>query len=266
MIRRALAAAGFLGFIFAGEAGAQIASHRAAYTLTLGGARSATGVASLEGAMAFEWQETCDGWTLTQRMSFRILDGEGNAIQNEVNFSSFEGRDGRTYRFTVRSLSDGEVTEQLRGRAELGGPGIGGRALFAEPEGESVELQPGTIFPTEHSRVLIERAIAGDRTVSRVVFDGATQDGAFDTNALIGTAVVSPAPSGPDIDANLLRGRSWRVRIAYFRVGDTQSEPDYEVSMRMFENGVGVDFLFDYGEFSIRAVLQRLEALPRPEC
>ena len=51
-----------------------------------------------------------------------------------------------------------------------------------------------------------------------------------------------------------------------FRPSDNTSEPDYELSMRLFENGIGADFLFEYGEFSIRARLDRLEALPRPHC
>jgi hypothetical protein len=266
-LRSVLLALGFAAALMASvPAGAQIVSHRAAYSLSLGAARANSGITAVEGAMVFDWQEVCEGWTLNQRMSFRIFDSDGQTIDNDISFSSFEARNGSTYRFSVRTSIDNEVTEQLRGRAELGGDGRGGRAIFSEPDGETVELPPGTVFPTEHTRQLIERAAAGDRQMGRLVFDGATLDGAFDTNAVISQPLTREPPRGPSIDASLLAGRSWRVRIAYFKTSDGTSEPDYELSMRLFENGVGADFLFEYGEFSIRARLDRLDALPRPRC
>jgi len=264
--RSLVAALGFAAaMVSAVPASAEIVPHRAAYTLTLGAARPNSGITAIEGVMVFDWNTVCEGWTLNQRMTFRIFDSDGQAIENDISFSSFEAADGRSYRFSVRTLVDGEVTEQLRGRAERT-PEAGGRAVFSEPEGESVELPPGTVFPTEHTRMLIQRAIAGERSMARMVFDGATLDGAFDTNALITQAATGDPPGGPNIDANLVGGRSWRVRIAYFKTGDGSTEPDYELSMRLFENGVGGDFLFEYGEFSIRARLDRLEALPQGGC
>jgi hypothetical protein len=43
-------------------------------------------------------------------------------------------------------------------------------------------------------------------------------------------------------------------------------EPEYETEMRLYDNGVGSEFVFDYPEFSIRARLERLEAFARPRC
>lgn len=265
-LRSVIGALGFVAALLASvPAGAEIVPHRAAYTLSLGSARPNSGITGIEGVMVFDWSAVCEGWTLNQRMTFRIYDSDGQAIENDISFSSFESADGRNYRFSVRTVVDNEVTEQLRGRATRTGEG-GGRAVFSEPDGETVELPPGTVFPTEHTRMLIARAAAGDRSMARMVFDGATLDGAFDTNAVIAQAVAGDPPSGANIAASLVSGRSWRVRIAYFKTGDGSTEPDYELSMRLFENGVGGDFLFEYGEFSIRARLDRLEPLPQSGC
>lgn len=269
-LRSVIGALGFVAALLASvPACAEIVPHRAAYSLSLGSARPNSGITGIDGVMVFDWSAVCEGWTLNQRMTFRIYDSDGQAIENDISFSSFESADGRNYRFSVRTVVDNEVTEQLRGRAERAGDGAangGGRAVFSEPDGESVELPPGTVFPTEHTRMLIARAAAGDRSMARMVFDGATLDGAFDTNAVIAQEVTGDPPSGPNIAAGLVSGRSWRVRIAYFKTGDGATEPDYELSMRLFENGVGGDFLFEYGEFSIRARLDRLEPLPQSGC
>ena len=58
---------------------ANLASHRAAYSLSLGAAKI-TGVSAIDGAMSVDWQETCDGWTMAQRMRFRVFDADGESI------------------------------------------------------------------------------------------------------------------------------------------------------------------------------------------
>lgn len=246
----------------------RIASHRAVYLLSLGSAKG-NAVAQVSGVMSLDWQETCDGWTMAQRMRFKLFDQDGEAIDNDIAFSSWESLDGLSYRFTMRTLRNGELAEELRGRATLDGRGRGGKAVFTTPDSEVLELPPGTQFPTLHTLDLIEKAKAGIRTVTGPVFDGASLDGAMEVNAVIAPIGASEAPV-PGISgraAEIVQGTSWRMRLAFFRMDDQRgSEPEYETTMRVFSNAVGVDFLFDYQDFSIKARLERLEALPAPRC
>ena len=243
--------------------GAEIASHRAAYTLSLDKSKSSAGIVAIEGAMVIEWQEVCDGWTLAQRMRFQAFDGEGNVLDNEISFSSWESRDGRTYRFSTRTVRNGEESEIIRGRAELAGRGKAGEATFTEPERQVMTLSPGTMFPTEHSLALIEAAQAGERVIARTVFDGATVDGALVINAVIGPPLGAEPPVKAGIE-EVVKRPAWRVRMAFFK--PNEPSPEYETSMRMLDNGIGTEFVFDYDEFAIKAVLDRLEALPKPGC
>jgi hypothetical protein len=251
--------------LLAAPAWAQIASHRAAYKLSLGSGKG-SGITELDGAMYIDWHEACEGWTISQRMRFQIFDDDGQPVDSDISFSSWEAKDGLSYRFTLRTMRNGEVSEELRGRAELEGPGKGGRAVFSSPEDEVIELPPGTIFPTEHSIQLLQKANAGEKIFARHVFDGATLDGALEINALITSRVPAEKSLGPKIAADLAKGPSWRVRMAFFKLEEQAAEPEYETSMRLLDNGVGLDFLFDYKDFSIRAELEQLEALPKPRC
>jgi hypothetical protein len=95
-----------------------------------------------------------------------------------------------------------------------------------------LELPPGTIFPTEHTLLLIDRAKVGEKSFAKPVFDGATLDGAMEING--GSARAPPIRRRrPGLARELLSGGSWRVRMAFFRL-DTQrgTEPEYETSMR----------------------------------
>lgn len=245
---------------------AKLAPHRAVYVLSLGSAKG-NGVAGVEGAMSLDWQETCDGWTMSQRMRFKLFDVDGESIDNDITFSSWEALDGLAYRFTMRTLRNGEIADELRGRATLDGRGKGGKAVFTLPENEVIELPPGTLFPTVHTLDLIDRAKAGQRTWTSPVFDGASIDGAMEVNAVISAPVSGEPVAGAGAAADLVAGTSWRVRMAFFSRDDQRgSEPEYETTLRVFENAVGTDFVFDYQEFSIKARLERLEALPRPRC
>jgi hypothetical protein len=251
--------------LFVVPASAQIASHRAAYKLSLSNPKT-SGVSELEGAMYMDWHEACEGWTISQRMRFQITDEDGQPVDNDISFSSWEAKDGLNYRFTLRTTRNGEIAEELRGYAELDGKGKGGKAVFSEPEGEVIELPPGTIFPTEHSIQLIQKALAGDKIFARQVFDGATLDGALEINALITNNLPPEKLGGKNISAELLKGPSWRVRMAFFKLEEQAAEPEYETSMRMMDNGIGVEFIFDYKDFAIKAQLEQLEALPKPRC
>jgi hypothetical protein len=255
--------AGFLAvFLLAFPAAAQtLVPHRAAYSLSLiEGKGDVTGI---EGALAVDWAEVCEGWTISQRMRFRMSDSDGNVIDTEVSFSSFESHDGRDYRFSLRTTRDGDVSEELRGRAVLD-PDKGGTATFTMPE-ITMELPPGALFPTAHTLLLLNLAEGGEQQVSRAVFDGATLDGALDVSALIGAKQAAQALLGPATpDAG--KRPSWRVRMAYFNADDKTGTPSYETSMRMLDNGVAADYTFEYPEFSMKAKLEKLEALPKPRC
>ena len=261
--------AGLMGagmLLAAAAPAAEIASHRASYNLSLGTARANSGIVAIEGAMFIEWQEVCDGWTISQRMKFQMLDGDGEKLENDISFSSWESRDGLNYRFTLRSSRDGEVTETLRGRAQLDGPGKGGKASFTDPEGLELDLPEGTIFPTEHTLLLIRSAQADERQIARMVFDGATQDGALEINAIMG-ATIAPRPDiGAKINPDLGQRPSWRTRMAFFKADAAGGAPEYETSLILHDNGVGRDYTFEYPEFAIKSRLDLLEALPKPRC
>lgn len=258
-----IAAAAVLAICLAGPAAAQsVSPHRAAYSLSLGEARN-SGLSAIEGALVVEWGEVCEGWTISQRMRFHMSGGDSGDADSDITFSSFESRDGTGYRFSLRTLRDGDIVEDLKGKATLD-PEKGGKAEFTEP-GETIDLPPGTLFPTAHSLLLINLAQGGERQVSRAVFDGATLDGALDVSAIIGDT-SPPDPKVAAMAPTLGNRPNWRVRMAYFNPDDKTGIPTYETSMRMLDNAVAADYTFDYPEFTINAKLERLEALPKPNC
>jgi hypothetical protein len=95
-------------------------------------------------------------------------------------------------------------------------------------------------------------------------------DGPLEVNAIIG-GPVHPTSSGgsrgmTDEGQNLTNRPSWPVRMAFFPTQSQQAEPEYEVEVRLFDNGIANHFLLDYGDFTVHAALEKIEALPKPKC
>ena len=229
--------------------------HRAAYRLSLADAESGSRLAEIRGALVLEWRPACDGWLSQQRMGFVATSEDGPAFSHDVRFSSWESRDGTQLRFSVRSFDGPRLEEEFRGHAALTAPGRGGVARYRVPEGDSLDLPAGTIFPTAHLAELIAAAHAGERTLSRHVFDGSGENGLSRATAVIGD------PAADD------RGDpTWPVSIAYFRSAEEAALPQFEIAFELAATGVLRDVRLDYGTFVLRAELERLEPLPRPEC
>jgi hypothetical protein len=251
---------------WAGSAGAEvtISAHRALYTMTLGTSRTDSGVTGAQGAMAYQWGETCDGWTVEQRYKLTIGYAESADVVIDSNFVTWESKDGLRYRFNQKETRNGQVDEEIRGSAQLDGPGKGGTVTFEKPQPQTMKLPPGALFPSAHTILVIQKAQAGDNFLSRQVFDGATVEGAVLVSAVIGPK-VEPDPKDP-LKSPVLQHTGWRVRLAFFPADVNAEKPDYELGMLLLDNGVSRDMTIDYGDYTIKAKLDSIEALPKPAC
>ena len=244
--------------------GAEIAPHRALYTMLLAAVRSDSGVADARGTMQYEWGESCDGWTIEQRYRLRLRYGETPDADIVSSFVTWESKDGLRYRFNQRQTRNGEVDQDIRGEARLEAPGGGGVVEFIRPKPQTLKLEPGVLFPSAHTILLLDKAGEGENFVSRQVFDGATEENAVQVSAAIGTKVATDTAA--DHRSPLLQRPGWRIRLAFFPADNSVEKPDYELGMHLLDNGVSRDMLIDYGEYSIRAKLDDIEPLTKPNC
>ena len=60
--------------------------------------------------------------------------------------------------------------------------------------------------------------------------------------------------------------KSWRVKLAFFPQASKEADPDYEITVRLYANGVVGDMVLEYGNFSLDAKLDKAEALAKPKC
>ncbi len=244
-----------------------VAPHRAVYNMTLGSVKNGSNVASVSGRMLFEWADVCDGWAVQQHLNlhFNYADEtESNTVSTEL---TWEAKDGKSYNFNIRRVTDNKDTETYRGKAVL--TDQGGTVTYTAPADKVAKLPSGTLFPSAHTLLILQKAQANEKFFSRRVFDGTDEDGSSDVSVFIDPpqAHELETETSPELKSNpLMNQTAWPVRMAFFKVDDETVEPDYEMDLNLLANGVARSMRIDYGDFSVIGTLATVEALPRPHC
>jgi hypothetical protein len=239
---------------------ARMAAHRAAYRLDLGEGRN-SGIASVRGAMVFDVADACEGWATRQRMTMTVTDRDGQEIETVSDYATYEAKDNSRLRFSLTQSTQGAVSQRVSGEAELN-PDGSGTIRYAEPAGKEEALPAGTLLPMRHTVLAVEAARAGRRLLAAPLFDGTSDEGPQDTTTIV--SAWSQAAGAPRFPL-LADQASGRMRIAFFErgaAGSGASQPEYEVGLRYFENGVADEITMDFGEFSVTG--QALELTPLP--
>jgi hypothetical protein len=244
----------------------ELQPHRAAYDVAL--LDHGKPGSDSPGTYAFELKLTCDGYVMNQRLRLE-LDGRRAAVVTEQLSQMTESRDGRRLHFEHRSSTNGRQTSLVRGDATLGDDGRG-EALFSDPNGQSVALPVGTLFPMAMTRATLKHASAGDSGFDALFFFGEKPKPPQSVNVVLGRVPRRLADLHiPDGAASLAQGRS---RI-YYRGGffDAGAKKDgdqatFEMSSLTLDNGVELYGTHEEGDGGIEYRISRLEPLPEPNC
>ena len=267
LLRRLIAGALLASTTLALQAVAQeMQPYRAAYTATVLEKGKPSGGAP--GTYAFELKTTCDGYIMNQRLRLD-LDGARGSVVSEQQSQMTEGRDGKKLHFEHRSTVNSRPASQFKGEATLDDDGRG-QARYNEPEGQSVALPAGTMFPIALARATIRHAKAGDGSFDALFFYGEKVKPPQAVNVLIGRVPKRLAdlqiPAGAE---SLVNGRG---RI-YYRGGFFDAQPKgqgeqaaFEMSSLVLDNGIELYGTHEEGEGGIEYRITRLESLPRPNC
>lgn len=237
-----------------------LAAHRALYTLTLDTSGNGTGsdVIGASGRMGYDVIDACDGWATHQQLDMMVINSDGQNIHMISDYTTWEAKDGLSFRFHTRQTTDDAVTSQIDGDAKVDGSGGPGTAHYTSPKDTTKSLPQGTLFPMAHTAALLAAARAGKKFIALPLFDGTSEEGAEDTSVVVLNTKPPEATPYPLLSALA----SARVHLAFFERTPSAITPDYEVSMRYWENGVADALRMDFGDFVMDAKLSDLKVQP----
>ncbi|MBV9331713.1 MAG: DUF1849 family protein [Alphaproteobacteria bacterium] len=237
--------------------------HRAIYEISLA-RTSPGGVVAATGRTVIEFRDECIGWSTTQRFVADMTNSQGDPTRTDFIASSWESKDERAMRFTLKNSVDGKTSQRFVGTATLAASGRGTVELSV-PRGKNFPLPVGALLPTQHTFEVLRAAQAGQSGMRELVFQGGDKSNLYEATAIIGRPATSSEMS-EDKDADgdgILAGKTARsVLVSYFPYASRGSAPDYEVAYRLYSNGVVSKMSLIYSKFTLRTTLVKLEKLP----
>jgi hypothetical protein len=237
-------------------------SYRAQYEVTMVPGANMRELVGVRGRMVAEFRESCDGYIETQRFIADLTDADENTVRSDFSSKTWQSRDGRAFNFTIADVM-GTRARRYEGQAQSP-PGAGGKATFSVPEIATLDLPQGTMFPAEFSERLIDAARKGESSFSAPIFLGDDLK-----ELLIATGFVGAPATGPDPEIEgvaAMRGiRSWPMVVSYHKQGSDEATPSYEMSFRLYENGITTGMRMRYPTFALQSRMVKLEVLT-PSC
>lgn len=242
----------------------KLAPHKAIYSLNIDKVKAGSGVADADGAIFYEFRETCKSWLVRHRFKLRITRSQKTAAETLFDFTSTEAKNGKRFSFTSVTSTNGKITSRKSGVATLAKAGGAGSVVLREPRKYRRKLPTGTVFPTWHSLLVIRAAQQEQRTVWANIFDGSDANGRHNgINVIILGERQSP---GAAEKQRILRSPGWMMSVSYFAPDKSDGKPTYSLRLRLNENGVTQDMILDYGNFTMTGELKAIEPIKRPKC
>lgn len=248
-----------------------LASHRAAYEITLAGTDmnkppSAETPVAASGLIAYEFRgSSCEGYASNFRQVTELQRNEGDPISSVISSVTFEDADAKSLKFEIEARTAASEDPPISGSAARGEGGATTVDLI-KPNKEKLDIGSDILFPTQHIEHIIERAKQGGAPMEARVYDGSdTGKKVFATLTVIGKAQTGPGPDAAVSDV-LSKIRRWPVSVSYFDEKAKDSPPEYVLSFDLYENGVSGTLKLDYGSFVLSAKLSKIEWLPTPSC
>lgn len=241
-----------------------LSAYRAVYDIRLEKAASGSSVVGADGSVAYRVEQVCGDWTQENRTVLRVRYEDGD--ERRIAWSHLTWENGAGNRFRARVVEhDNDAGEtRVTSRASLGADG--GVAQYTAPVAREVPLPSATRFPMQHLAEVLDAAKAGQHHLSRVLFDGGTEDNPYEVNA----AVFGPVDARKAAQLAERHGLdvvpAWRIRMAFFPLVSRTGIPDFEVEADYRADGIASDIVQDFGDFSLRLTVREMEALAASDC
>lgn len=243
-----------------------LVAHRAVYDLSLVKATDRSGIDSMVGRMVYEFNGSrCDGYTTRFRLITKVVSGDTDRMTDQQS-TTYENLETRNFRFDTRSFLNNALDKEVRGSARDGEEKT--TVDLQKPLVKHLEL-PLSRFPTSHMLEMIARARAGDRFYRSRIFDGSNDaDRSTMTTTVLGAERHTAASDAEAHDARPLSGLGyWPATVAYFDGTSKGDEtPSYQISFKLYANGVTRDLTMDYGDFVLHGTLKKLQLLKSDTC
>jgi hypothetical protein len=227
----------------------------------------------MSGRLVYELTgNVCIGYTQSMRFVTQVVNQEGVTSLSDLRMSSWEDAVSRSFRFNSSQFKDRKQTEQTVGDASRADATGRLKVALTQPSRKQLDLATDAMFPVQHSRELVARAMKGQQLFTADLYDGSEKgDKIYTTVSFIGRARAPGDMTGLAEVASakpLEQLVAWPMSISYYDPGTARQDsvPTYEVAYLYYSNGVSRRLMIDYGSFAVRGTLKEIAFLDPGKC
>ncbi len=239
----------------------QLLSHKATYTLNIENIKDNNFLEGGQGQTFFEIVENCNGWNIKEDYVL-IYELPNEKIANSFSsYSTFENYLGTKHSFELNEKSQFSGEKSYEGFIEKKQRNISGSII--NDSIKKITFKKDILFPVEHLLGLIKAAKNGEKIFTKKVFFG-NDDEEF---IKIVSAFIGQTRNSKSEDIEYLKDKKiWPIQVAFYKEKSKQEKPEYEIYLEIDNLGVVHSYKVDYGDFEIKALLKKINVIPKTEC
>jgi len=164
-----------------------IAPHQALYQMTMTRLMQTNEIADVRGQMSYRIEDACDGWNVAQKFNLQFVYTDAPTALVTSDYNTYESKDGKRYEFSTRRMRNGQLTDEILGKAERKDAAGNGTIAYQKPKVAEIPLPAEVLFPTQHTLAILRAAQAGQTWFAAPLFDGSDLAKASDVTSFIQT-------------------------------------------------------------------------------
>lgn len=234
-----------------------ILPHAAAYTFELNETKAISNVSLVSGELVFELTgDNCNGYTLQTQLQTLTIFKNNEKMAYSYKSTTWESPQATEFRFSNQEAVDSKVTGLFKGSARRPERDAPLEVDLDLPERKQLSIKQRLNFPFQHMREIISAGTRGQKVVKLDLFDGSRGADAFSTSVAIERAATGGIQN------------SWHTTVQYRHLGEysDQLPPIWSAEYIISADGVIRDLVIDYGHYSIRGEIKKLDMLPTATC
>ena len=236
-----------------------ITPHIAYYKVKIEKVSKGIPISDLNGIMVLKMDNVCDGWIIEQKSSSKAELGSNIGEEQEQDLDSqynvWESNQGNKLSFFSRRIHNKEEMLDIAGDSETKKNNT--LINFNKPEALNMKTTSAILFPIKHLEKQIKAMNDGTKSISTLVFDGSSFGEPVKITTAFGTTAAKI--SVQDNNKKLHEIEAYPLNMSVF--GANSDKPSFEIKQQMSKSGIMSSYLIDFGTYSLRGQLVKVEYL-----
>ncbi len=235
-------------------------SHKAYYNLTLEKSDRNSLLESGSGQSTYFLKKSCSGWSLKENLILSFNLNNNKSANTFSRFQTFEDFASKNFSFEHYDKSELSGIINYQGFVRKEKQNV--RGILIDNKKSIIEFDNKILFPTEHLIKLIKSAKNKKTFFHSNVFFGSSKENLVKKVS----AFIGKEKNASKVISNIIKQKVWPIRLAFFNLNSNKSSPEAEISIELDENGVIHNYEVDYGDYSMIALLEKIEKIKEDVC